>query len=285
MKKSGRFRRFTNTNPVVKPLKWWAAKVYFDRFLSDFINTTDKTEICVLGMRRTGNHAIIQWMISLIPGSVFFCNDAVPELPLHKAPIRKYIRKDYGGRYLLHSYEDKLPQRVWSSSQATRTGGVSARYEVVLLRDPFNLFASRYVWRDPQGERFRNDEQYRRELVALWKTTAREFLEMEQTDNPNRVAINYNRWFAEEDYRKLLCHRLGLEQAEGEREHIGEFGGGSSFDGQDSSGQGSTLEVLKRWHQVKDEPVFRSIFSDRELLDLSQEIFGTIPGTDEWLNP
>jgi len=42
-------------------------------------------------------------------------------------------------------------------------------------------------------------------------------------------------------------------------------------------------KVLERWKHLADNPKFREWFIDDELLGLSEELFGEIPGTREFV--
>jgi hypothetical protein len=45
-------------------------------------------------------------------------------------------------------------------------------------------------------------------------------------------------------------------------------------------GRANEMKVLERWHHFADDRDFRQLFYDRELLELSEKIFGGIPGTE-----
>ncbi len=277
-------RDFSNSNPVIRPIKWWVAARYYDALLQKFIDNPQKHEFRVVGMRRTGNHAILQWVISLMEGHCFFCNDLPLDTPLLKAPIRTFEKGVGNTRYLLHTYEDKTPSSIFITmvDQEVKLAGPSARQtDLLLIRDPFNLFASRYVWKDPQGEAFRTDQDYRDRIVGLWKEVAKDFLKSSSPPHRNRVNINYNQWFGDEDYRKDLAAQMGLTYKAGVLDKVPEHGGGSSFEAQDKDGAGTSLKVLERWKNVAHEEVYRAIFQDQELIELSTKIFGHIPDTQQ----
>ena len=40
------------------------------------------------------------------------------------------------------------------------------------------------------------------------------------------------------------------------------------------------MQLLERWKLSRDDPDYRKLFEDRELVALSREIFGHIPGTE-----
>ncbi|MFT4678725.1 MAG: hypothetical protein ACI84C_002237 [Flavobacteriales bacterium] len=277
-------RNFSNSNPVIRPIKWWVAARYYDALLKKFIDNPAKHEIRVVGMRRTGNHAILQWVISLMDGHCFFCNDLPKDSPLSKAPIRTFEKGAGAERYLLCTYEDQSPQNIFNSTAEegmTLAGPSATQTDLLFIRDPFNLFASRFVWKDPQGEAFRTDQNYRDHVVQLWKDVAKEYLDGESPAHRKRVNINYNQWFRDEAYRRDLAAQMGLTYRAGQREKVPEHGGGSSFEAQDKDGSGSKLKVLERWKNVAHEADYRAIFQDKELIELSEKIFGHLPDTEQ----
>src|SRR4051794_12463101 len=124
------------------------------------------TEIRVVGMSRSGNHAIINWIIAQSPGRTCFLNCAepghnpfvsarprTPELPGWRASYEGFeIEAERAGRLsrkdlLIHSYEDtflgpfKKPEI--EARHDAEVGSSGRRIDMLILRDPRNLFASR----------------------------------------------------------------------------------------------------------------------------------------------
>jgi len=59
---------------------------------------------------------------------------------------------------------------------------------------------------------------------------------------------------------------------------MGLFGG--SFEDVDKAKVGQQLRVLSRWQIYKKNPCFLSLFENRELVKLSNKVFGKISGTE-----
>src|SRR3954447_26457911 len=124
-------------------------------------------------MSRSGNHAIINWILAQWPGRTCFLNCAepgqnpflsarprTPELPPWRALYPDFdieaeragllTRKDL----LLHSYEDTFLGPFKKAENEDRhdewLGRSGRRVDLLILRDPRNLFASRlasgYCW-------------------------------------------------------------------------------------------------------------------------------------------
>ena len=56
---------------------------------------------------------------------------------------------------------------------------------------------------------------------------------------------------------------------------------GDSFDNLTFDGRATQMKVLERWRQVADEPLYRSLVADPELIELSTTIFGIMPDIEQ----
>src|SRR4051794_21427526 len=127
---------------------------------------TNATEIRVVGMSRSGNHAIINWILDQCRGRSCFLNCAepgfnpfasarplTPEAPGHRASFEGFeIEAERRGRFsrkdlLIHSYEDTFLGPFAKAATEERhhrwVGSSARRIDLLILRDPRNLFASR----------------------------------------------------------------------------------------------------------------------------------------------
>ena len=91
-------------------------------------------------------------------------------------------------------------------------------------------------------------------------------------EESSAVDVNYNKWFASEEYRKELCQRLKIPHSDTGLEDVGAFGGGSSFEGMSSHGQASRMDVFNRWKAIEGEPGLRRLFMD-EIRELNYRYF------------
>jgi len=164
---------------------------------------------------------------------------------------------------------------------------------VLVIRDPFNLLASRHRHAIAGSSE-------RGGLVALemWKQHAQEalgdtnYLVSKGGEGPSRlVVIKYNDWVESRCYRKQVAEQLGLQFCStADREAVGYvplYGRGSSFDGLLRQGQGHTMDVTKRIHSIIDcqlgghssvsKVTYRELFSsDSDLLRLANTLFGSL---------
>jgi hypothetical protein len=260
--------------------------------------------MCIVGLKRSGNHAVINWIGQQISGEkVYFLNSCRPfenpyETKHSQDSAETIIFKNYRldrerQRFedkdcLLYSYEDRSLEDVYSDCALNNhdawIGQSVKRYDILLLRDPFNLFASRLQRDLRQGKSASTLYDRYVRLKSLWIEYAREFVGASQYLRDNKTVINFNSWTRDAGYRRRLARQLGLVFTDvGFNEVVG-VGGGSSFEGRSFDGVAQTMDVTKRWRRFASHPLYRRLLSDDVLIDLSLEIFGPIPGTEDWMS-
>lgn len=258
--------------------------------MSEVIN---RHEVRVVGMSRSGNHAILNWIYLQAEGSRCFLNCVEPktnpftsarpmddgqsvwtsneDLDLAEEAAGRLSPKDW----LIYSYEDCFLGMVthadFENHREAYLGRSAQRTDVLILRDPFNLFASRL--------RAQYDRVTPATAVRIWKQHANEYLGRRRYLPRHRVAISFNRWADDADYRRELAQQLQLRFTDAGFEEVTPTGGGSSFDGRKFSGRASRMKVLERWKKCADDEQYLSTL-DPEMLSLSRSIFGEIPGTE-----
>ncbi len=255
-----------------------------------FFFPVNNIEICFHGMARSGNHAVINWILSMYPGTTHFWNAAT------NVPKKYFFRQK---PFLLRSHENRSLAEIFDSDleklHDLYMGKSSKRYNVLLIRDPFNLFSSRlkqvldqnfdqskhgfimghptYIYGASKPE----------EYVSIWKEHAKEYLGLTSYLGDDKITINYNQWFLDSSYREKTATLLGLSYNEESINKVvgeNEPGAGSSFDKYQYNGQAKEMKVLERWTNMIDNSNYCSLFADREVWELSEQIFGLIPGTD-----
>ena len=97
---------------------------------------------------------------------------------------------------------------------------------------------------------------------------------------PNLVTVNYNQWLMDEAYRRGLAERLGVPYKSRHWNKTTREGGGSTFEKRTVK-KADRMGLLERWKLSRDDPAYRRLFEDEELVALSHEIFGHIPETEE----
>lgn len=259
----------------------------------------NKNEFRIVGMSRSGNHAIINWIINQLHGRYCFLNCAEPKTnPFYTArPLYKnktccvnyadfnlsaeqrgdFSRKDY----LIHSYEDcflgMLNNRTFEEHHDAYVGPSRRKEDIIVLRDPFNLFASRKksgLFNRQKGAKSKPVTPLT--AIRIWKQHAREVIGEKKYLRNKRIFINYNLWAYDYEYRKNIALALGLNFTDTGIEDVSICAGGSSFDGLKFSNRAKSMKVLERWKHYINDRDYKSIF-DEEIISLSNKIFGHMP--------
>ncbi len=232
--------------------------------------------ILVHGMKRSGNHAIIQWMLA--QGEFKFYNNIIP--------VGAILRGD-------RTLPEPLDFAAWRAERVTPEQSICASLEdhppsvrpfaelpadvtqVLILRDPENFFASRIRKAGKAAHPAYPSEPgpLLTRVIEGWKAHAREFLGV-TAYLPNRVGIYFNAWFSDAAYRQEISARLGLDFSDAAYAQVSDVGGGSSFDRTAFDGENRRMKVLERKSQLSEsEARFLAwILADEELNDLRRQV-------------
>jgi len=271
-------------------------------------------ELRVFGLQRSGIHAVINWIIQQSSGPTVFLNDikSVTGNPFletddahsfawEASPRRFDLTLERSGhhaskKYLLLGYEDTDLRYLPIDFDRTIHQGVGESRKILnllIIRDPYNLFASRMGFLNT-ANRYPM-RQFPERAVELWKVHAREALGATSALEPRRVVILYNRWFSDQAYRQELAAELGLEFTDRGIDSVpgvdlpkvefARFGCGSSFDNQRFHGQAQAMDVNARWKRYRHDRFYRSLFDDGEIRELSKQLFGNIEGVESVWRP
>jgi hypothetical protein len=239
----------------------------------------NETSIRIVGMSRSGNHAIIHWLLRALDGRRWcFLNCVEPGAdpwatarPMDDGrrwvasgdallPGSKGASPPTGYRdYLIRSYEDTFLKPVFGTDHhdaGAGGGGIGASgrcLDVLILRDPFNLFASR--------RRSATGLVNERVAMRIWKQHARTFL-AGRFGRRRLVTISYNAWVADDAYRRRTAAALGLSNSPEGLGRVASCNGGSSFDGLSLANRPERMRVLERWQHYADDHQFFALFDD-----------------------
>lgn len=290
-----------------------AEDFYISLFVPKSSKIINQKEIRVIGLRRSGNHAIINWITKQVSGSVVHLNNLRPEENPYQAYWKAFngrinaserwradeLRQNslYQGRHgyellkqevkgkfipkdcLIMSYEDSSLSRV-ASKRSERThdrhfGKSAERLDVLILRDPFNLIASRI-----RSDKFEVRGINRKGMIGLWIDYAKEYLNETNYLDQKKILVNYNAWFLDREYRQKLSKQLGLPFSDSGLDEVPGFGKGSSFDSVSLHGQAQKMGVLERWKGYANNELYRKLLRNEEVFYYSDKIFGRIPGIE-----
>lgn len=236
----------------------------------------NQIEYKVFGMRRSGNHAIIHWMAAHFDRPCHMVNDicdfntpkVLPEDYIHAGELDCFTVPSSDASWiedkevLIQTYEDyDLSDLDWDSN-LVRVGPSGVEKSILIIRDPYNLMASRAAKKEYHLlpiSRF---------AVERWKQHAREALG-ETSFLKNKVVINYNRWFEDDSYRRELELELGLPGTTDETVDRVVMAG-SSFTGIKRDGEARRMKVNERWRMFANSEFYIRLFDKRtrELADM-----------------
>jgi len=258
------------------------------------MEVVNNLEFRVVSLRRSGHHAFIYWLGKNCRGKGCLLNlpslncnifnntynaelypdNGLFDLDLAREREGQFSKKDY----LIYNLENENLE-IFQNDDLENThdayaGKSEIRFDVLMLRDPFNTFASSLKFYHRIPSIFFRD--YIAGLPVLWKQYAREYLGKTCFLPNSKVVVNYNAWCSSREERALIIDKLGLGLNYDAVDFIPQFGGGSSFK---KNEQKSGWGVMERWKYFQKSNLFRSLF-DVETIALSEEIFGHLPGTD-----
>lgn len=267
---------------------------------------TDR-EIHVCGIQRTGQHAIIVWLIGHF-NKVCFKNSIRAEVAAVKDPLysvsspwRYYDVAKRGFKLKLESKEQHmrsgqdavifgteylLPDLRLSSEiervkekmvRKYKVDAFSRRQDYILvIRSPWNHLASVLSWKGrwylKKKERF----------ISCWNSAAREVLGISDILPNPKVFVKFDEWFVSEKCRKKIAEQLDLKFSDKGLNvvmPIGRGRKGSSFDSLKCNGKAQSMKVLDRWKEYKNNSVeFTNVLKMNESLrDMGTKIFGPFP--------
>lgn len=275
------------------------------------IDKTAKNIIFTHAMSRSGQHAVIDWIFNQFENNRVFFNymKLYPDIDPYSIRSQYYFNEEKYFHKLNENWkkhgvldeklkEFKLETSVlWKSICENEKNLISMNFEnidftsheqdlkyftkkfiaeerfsnVLVVRDIFNYIASKMK----MGRYFHPETN-----LGCWKAHAYEYLGYTNSLR-NKVLVNFNSWVKDEAYRKDIAESLCVDNFLPKWNEVSSFGGGSSFDGKDFHGNASSMNVLNRWREYVDDKEFRSYLKNyKELVELSEAIFGHIPGTE-----
>lgn len=248
-----------------------------------------------LGLRRSGIHPVINWVVANHRGKTCFINDLNHQGEINSAHQSDLlpVLEDYPERavslaekkdLLVVGFEDERLLALKNNPLCGEMMGYSKKaIDILLLRDPFNTFASRlHLMRsrsqNPFVKRFLNPIPGSDiSLPELWKRYAHEFLGNTNHLKNRKLVINFNQWAADEEYRRGICEWLGVDFSDDYKNRVPAYGFGSSFDGQSFDGKSSEMDVSTRWKNFEEDDEFVKLFADPEIIELAEIIFPQVP--------
>ena len=191
----------------------------------------------VYGMRRSGNHALINWIMRNAPGgNGLFLNDCRhagdpfktaqgvtvfeqgSELPIK--PLRRKLQAAGKAPFTVVSYEDRVPpphpKPLFEAPEVC----------VIIYRSFLHWSAS--LLRKIQG----NDGYGPLDRARVMSKSLCIYSDMlDRVQDEDVIPLCYDDWMADDDYRAKALERLDLPGRDLDRGAVQRYGGGSSFQG------------------------------------------------------
>lgn len=235
----------------------------------EFVNSmhnVHSSDIQLYGIKRSGHHAVVYWILGHYDDYIYYNNCIVANNVIRSEEV--YKSKPPGRSPLVFlSFEDR--QYAIKRSNPKFLGATLHNprlYRVLVIRDPFNNYASRF-----KSARDFSNIAYE---TLVWKELAKEYLGITSYLGEDVIKINYNEWFRSKSYRKEISANFG-EFTDKNFDFVPGIGGGSSFDRRKYDGKSKNMQVLTRWRDyINNERFYKTVILDHELMDLASQIFG-----------
>lgn len=239
-------------------------------------------EIIIWGLCRSGNHALGSFIMEHFPASKKFKNKTPNQryklLRKHKIYLNNYGKKKMFrfpvplpnfGKHQIVSFENagdtkRKPSKYMNINILKDTNQLNfdigrkniEKYIFVILRDPFNWFASYY--------KYLKEKEY---YINLWKQYATNFF---LNENKFWFPVNYNKMCKSIDYRKEISAYINepfIDDGIGEIISIG-----STFTKREYNGRALDMKTNERWKTLPKSGL-KLLKSDPEIIYLSKKIF------------
>lgn len=244
----------------------------------------NEKEIQIFAMKRSGQHAIIQWLIDQHDGALYFRNNILNSGRTNQRIIYRNVPEedrieDQQGNFcdkqcFMFNVEDpKLGkvQKQLKKHDELPWGESKKIFKVLIVRDAYNLFASRLL----KGRQIKKMKLFFGKDAALqWMQHIDEYSGETCHLGNDLIKINFNRWFIDKQYRKRIAEQLELKFTDKGINTVSSFGDGSSFDGLKYNGNASKMKVLERWKDVANDEEYKALFTKyNKLKTKSREFF------------
>ena len=227
----------------------------------------------IYGMRRSGNHAIINWLQRNASGASVFLNNCHPRkdpvashrsldvfaegvslaAPRKDATLQERFEQAGTGPTVLVSFEDTMPPVP--EKPFPPLFGHGPETIVLIYRAFLNWSASllrKILGNDAYGPIARA-----RIMTAALSGYASTLERVSEAEERGFVAICYDDWHASDTYRARILAALGFGARDNTRGRVQRYGGGSSFQGK--TAEAAALQTDQRAAQMADHPEYQTL--------------------------
>ncbi len=257
--------------------------------LAQALGVTPGVVVRLFGMRRAGNHAIADWLLRNAPdeGSVFLNNCSPKTAPwsgfrslavngrrrkANKAAHALSTLKTHvsDGALVVISYEDHAPFALAEERDVV---------EILVYRSIRNWVASLLVKIRANPE---ISTSRRASTILRAFDTYADVLRCVEGNDDGLIAISYDSWVSDPQYRMSRMGRLGLNQRDNGLGGVQPYGGGSSF--QKDATDAAELKPNVRWTELASDPEYLDLMriAARDSA-LMQAVAGFFPEDASWM--
>ncbi|MCB9765347.1 MAG: class I SAM-dependent methyltransferase [Alphaproteobacteria bacterium] len=260
-------------------LAWKRRGVHLMTDVPDVIHA-DRVFI-VVGMCRSGHHAVINWLLAHEDKPSIFLNNQLAWR--NDRPRRDHVVLRNGASLtqpaslLVVNIEDVTPEAaaltINQRSVALRLPSDTPTRIIQVIRDPFNLFASRASKAQDGAPNFRSAPRARH----LWLAHADEASGRTSHLGEDFVLIKYNDWLTDSVYRARVSQQLSFDHSTPLPMRVARFGDGSSFDGLSFDGRADEMDTLERWRSLIHHKSFLRQLRSPVLLQSARALGWNLP--------
>ncbi len=224
-----------------------------------------------IAMGRSGSNAISRWIHAQYPpeaeAAYVLCTPTV----LNDDLILNYFAP-INNNFEIVRVESVDLSALQAAEQSTgiQMNSLTDRVIVYVWRDPWNHFASlirAWVCWDELHKFPRIKEFY----IPNHKRILRQALGIEKNLPENSIFLNFNEWFVSKNYRMEISAKLDLPTSENGRDIIW---CPSGFErGRRHEKGAESFALLDRWKEYWQEPYYRELFKDKELVELASRFY------------
>jgi len=258
----------------------------------------ENKNIFVLGIRRSGNHAIASWVRPQLNHNVIryfndhyyntlsfdintsskrvyqykYIGNKMKVIDNEKIDINKTIYNFFGlenqSLSLFNENYDKWKKNI--NIKIETDENLNCKFfdndnkQIVIIRNPWNNMASEIQW-------YYNGRNYnvpQNKLIELWNEYYDYFINKK---DDKFVFIIYDKWFIDEEYRKSISEKIGLSFSDENLNLIEKTGNGSSFTKRLYDGHAQQMNVLNRYEETKNYPDMQMFINSDDGKELKEK--------------
>ena len=164
-----------------------------------------KDIIRVYSIRRSGQHAIIYWILNNYNGNYYFSNNVIQNTHVYYGGDFQEVRfRPYKRRYLLiYNIENPLLNYHYGNKviKENGTGRFNNDINIIIIRTAKNTFSSYYSANWEWDSFFKDNLDYRNFIKLKWLILAKEVLN-ETNHLDNKIIILYDKWIVDQGLSK-----------------------------------------------------------------------------------